>query len=133
KCIIYSINDYIRGDNMEDKIDKKLHPSVMNFKEFINKHPELRKELRKTGRSWQEYYEKWVLLGEDDAYWDQFKSNKENKTNHSEAENKEEDKSDQKNFEIINQLLKLGENLDFNKIQGQVANLSKTISVVQEL
>jgi len=55
--------------------EKKLHPSVIEFKHFINEHPGILKEIRKSGRSWQEYYEKWILLGEEDPYWQQFIEN----------------------------------------------------------
>lgn len=117
---------------MDEKTGKQIHPSIIAFKEFINKNPKLRRELRKSGRSWQEYYEKWVLLGEDDPYWDQYKDMSESKQKETKTEEKE-DKSDNKGQEMLDQLLKIGENIDFNKIQGQVANLSKTIGVVQEL
>lgn len=119
--------------SMDEKTEQKLHPSVITFKEFINKNPKLRREIRKSGRSWQEYYEKWVLLGEDDVYWEQFKEVRNTKEKETNSEQKAEDKAEKKTQDMINQLLKLGENIDFNKIQGQVANLSKTIGVFQEL
>ncbi|WP_085992496.1 YlbD family protein [Oceanobacillus senegalensis] len=106
--------------------EQELHPSIVSFKHFVNNHPALLRELRKSGRSWQEYYEKWALLGEDDPYWDQFMEKSES-TKHTET------KSNEKNFELISQIMKLTENIDINKIQGQVSNLSKTIGTVQEL
>ncbi len=105
--------------------EKKLHPSVIEFKHFINEHPGILKEIRKSGRSWQEYYEKWILLGEEDPYWQQFIEN--------EKKEKKESASEEKNFELFQQLIKLTENLDVNKIQHQVTNLSKTVSTIQEM
>lgn len=96
-----------------------LHPTVTEFKSFINKHPKLIEEIRKSGRSWQEYYEKWVLLGEDDPMWEKFIDKKE--------------KSSQKKSELFNQIMKLTENIDLEKVQGQVQQLSGTISTLQEL
>lgn len=101
-----------------------LHPSVVAFKEFINKHPALLKEVRKTGRPWQEYYEKWVLLGEDDPYWEPFKE----ETKKTESTNKET-----KSNEWFQQVLKYAEKLDMNKVQENVHQMSNAISSIQEL
>lgn len=114
-----------------EKEEPKLHPSVASFKNFINDKPLLLKEIRKSGRSWQEYYEKWVLLGEEDPFWQQYEE--EQDTDNSSKSKDSKDKSESKNFELMNQIMKLTENIDMNKIQGQVANLSKTIGAVQEL
>jgi AAA15 family ATPase/GTPase len=102
-----------------------LHPTIQGFRDFINQHPKLRKEIRKTGRSWQEYYEKWMLLGDDDTYWDSFKEDDESS---SQSENKEKNKS-----EFLNQVMKYAENMDIDKVQKQVTQLSGTISTIQEL
>lgn len=107
-------------------LDREIHESVKAFKNFINKYPELRKELRKSGRPWQEYYEKWVLLGEEDDYWEQFKEKEISQEQH-------KNNKDESNFELLNQIMKVVNNLDINKIQGQVNNLSKTITTAQEL
>jgi hypothetical protein len=113
-----------------EKEEHKLDPSVTAFKNFINGKPLLLREIRKSGRSWQEYYEKWVLLGEEDPYWQEFdKADTEDSSTNKDSK----EKSESKNFELMNQIMKLTENIDINKIQGQVANLSKTIGTVQEL
>ncbi|UJL47830.1 YlbD family protein [Virgibacillus sp. NKC19-16] len=99
----------------------KLHPTVLEFKQFMNKHPVLLEEVRKNGRSWQEYYEKWVLLGEDDPFWGQYR-NKDDKT---------DEKGEQKHAEIFRQLMKLTKNMDLDKVQEQVHQLNNTISMIQ--
>ncbi|OZU90431.1 hypothetical protein CIL03_04600 [Virgibacillus indicus] len=103
-----------------------LDPTVMQFKQFINEHPKLIENIRRSGRSWQEYYEKWALLGEDDPVWDQYKS-EDTKTEKNTGHGKE------KNSELFGQLIKMTENMDINKVQKQVHQLSSTISTVQEL
>ncbi|MEN2766563.1 YlbD family protein [Ornithinibacillus xuwenensis] len=102
--------------------EHNVHPTIAEFRSFINKHPDLRKEIRRSGRSWQEYYEKWVLLGEDDPFWDEYKENS------TESNEKKENKT-----ELFNQLLKMTENVDIEKVQKQVHQLSGAISTVQEL
>lgn len=53
---------------------KKLHPSVVNFKEFVSNNPKLILEVRKGEATWQELYEDWYLLGEEDSRWEIIRS-----------------------------------------------------------
>lgn len=99
----------------------KVDPTVKEFKAFINKHPRLIANIRKTGRPWQEYYEKWILLGEDDEYWDQFK------------QPKLEEVTKGKKSELFSQIMNLTSQIDFDKVQQQVSQLNKTLSTVQQL
>lgn len=112
-------------NGVSDVSNINLHPTVREFKAFINQHPKLIKEIRKNGRSWQEYYEKWVLLGEDDPLWESFKEPKEAvETNKKTSSGKPE---------WINQIIKMTENMDINKVQEQVNQLSDTVSTLQEV
>jgi len=94
------------------------------FKSFINKHPALRKEIRRNGKSWQEIYEKWHLLGEDDPYWDMYQK---------EETASKEDKVKNSNPELLSQIIKYAEHVDMDRFQDQVNQLSSTISTVQEM
>src|SRR5699024_2491324 len=98
--------------------DDHLHDTVKQFKQFINKHPKLIEEIRKSGRSWQEYYENWVLIGEEDSIWEPYKRKK---------------KSTEKNSELFKQLMKITEKVDFDKVQKHVHQLNYTISILQEV
>ncbi|AVQ98935.1 hypothetical protein OBCHQ24_07930 [Oceanobacillus iheyensis] len=111
-------------------MSNKLHPSVVEFKTFINKHPALIKKIRKSGRSWQEYYEQWALLGEDDPLWDEYK---EAETEWEKEEQDEGEGSFEKNKELFSNLIKMTENMDLNKVQKQIDSFNNTISVIQEL
>lgn len=111
-----------------------LNNELIRFKEFINKHPKLIREIRRNGKSWQELYEQWVILGEDDIHWDQFKEEPK------EAEKEEAKEAKEKMFskfdlkpDLVKQLLKYTETMDINKIQEQIHQLSKTIGTVQEI
>ncbi|BAC13402.1 YlbD family protein [Oceanobacillus iheyensis] len=113
-----------------------LDPSVQEFKEFVNKRPKIIKEIRKSGRSWQEYYEKWALLGEDDPYWNDFiesstKSQTQNESNDNEYEN--QDKNDNEENDLVSQLMKYSQKIDVDKLQGQIDQLSKAVGSVQEM
>lgn len=110
---------------MNHLADNNLDPTVIAFKHFINKHPALIKDIRKHGRSWQDHYEKWVLLGENDPYWDQYKVG----NNEQQAGTKEKEKSS----ELFSHLIKMAENIDVDKLQTQVHQLNNTITTVQEV
>lgn len=56
----------------------KLHPSVEKFKEFVKQNPRIIKEVRDGKTTWQELYEDWYLLGEEDPRWDSLRENKDN-------------------------------------------------------
>src|SRR5699024_10667487 len=105
--------------------ESKLHPEVVNFKTFINKHPKLIEEIRRNGKSWQDVFEQWTLLGEDDIHWQQYIDEEEKKENNSL-------KLDLKP-ELIKQIIKYAETIDINKLQEQVQQLSNTVSTVQEV
>lgn len=101
---------------------KQLHPDVSQFKTFINEHPKLIHEIRKHGRSWQEYYEKWVLLGAEDPFWEPYRQ----------SEEPVKDKKESK-MELFSHVMKLTENVDLDKLHKQVQQFNETITTLQEL
>lgn len=50
---------------MESKLDE--------FRGFVNKYPLLREEVKSGRRTWQNIYEEWVLYGEENGSWNQFR------------------------------------------------------------
>lgn len=102
----------------------ELHPTVADFKEFLNQHPDLVVAIRKKGDPFQSYYEKWIILGEEDLFWNQYKKN--------EPEIKEDDKVTT-HTEMVGQLLKMVEKVDFNNIEKRVEQFSNTLNIIQSL
>ncbi|SFB18606.1 Putative coat protein [Lentibacillus halodurans] len=105
-------------------MSNKLHPSVREFKAFLQKHPRLVEEARKSGRGFQEYYEKWALLGEHDQFWEQYK---EKRTGEADSKPK------QGKAELMERLVQMSENIDLDKLQKQVDNVNNTITTIQGL
>lgn len=66
------------------------------------------------------------IVREDDSYWDKYKVDKH-------EENVNEEKESVKNTELVSQLMKYTSNLDVNKMQGQVEQLSKAVTAIQEM
>ncbi|ALX47364.1 hypothetical protein AOX59_01365 [Lentibacillus amyloliquefaciens] len=101
-----------------------LHPSVREFKAFLQKHPGLVKEVRKSGKGFQTYYEKWALLGENDPLWERYKETGSGATDSKSKEGKKE---------MVERLVQMSENIDLDKLQNQVDNVNNTISTLQGL
>ncbi|MBY6036219.1 YlbD family protein [Fictibacillus nanhaiensis] len=66
---------------------------IESFKEFVHKHPELIKEVKKNKRPWKEVYQDWIVLGGEHESWNQYAKEKNNqkqertsKTTHTKTE-----------------------------------------------
>ncbi|WP_445488460.1 YlbD family protein [Niallia sp. 03133] len=100
---------------------KKLHPSVEEFKTFVKGNPKIIQEVRSRKTTWQELYEDWYLLGEEDARWDPFRESK--------ASN--EQQSDSTKTVSMSSVMNSLKNMDQNQLQGYIANLSQALGTIQ--
>jgi hypothetical protein len=107
-------------------VQKKLHPSVVKFKEFVKRYPKISSEVKKGTVTMQELYEDWYLLGEDDPRWDQFKDNKEN-----EHEDKMEQSPEENGSDFMSQVLNYFKTMDVNQVQQYINNASQALGAVQ--
>lgn len=103
-------------------MSKKLHPSVQQFKEFVKKNPHLINEVRQGTSTWQELYEEWYLLGEDDSRWGSSSSNDGGKT---------EEKSSKSDGELVGLIWNRLKKMDPNQLQNHISSLSEAIGAVQ--
>lgn len=92
--------------------NNELDPEVKQFKAFINKDPELIKEIRQSGRPLQEYYDEWKLQG-------QLKGDEK-------LTEKQED-------DMFEQIIGLVSNIDSDKMQGYVKKWGQTFKIIQGL
>ena len=44
------------------------------FREFVGRYPKIRDDVRSGKRTWQSIYEEWVLYGENNPQWQQYKN-----------------------------------------------------------
>src|SRR4051794_3392022 len=100
--------------------DSKLHPSVQDFKLFLKSNPKVVKDVRMGKKTWQEIYEDWSLLGDQDEVWNEYKEKK------VEEEAEKTDKG-----EFISQLFNQLKKMDPDQIQKQIGNFSQILGVVQ--
>lgn len=108
---------------------KKLSPKVQQFKSFVQKHPLLIKEVRQNKTTWQELFEEWYLLGEDDPKWLDYRIVQPEKTE-KKSRNKK-GKVTEKN-EFVNQLLESVKKLDPEQIQKLAGQLSQALDIAIE-
>ena len=106
---------------------EKQNDSIERFKGFVKNHPKLVLEVRKGRSSWQELYEEWYLLGEEDPKWlDYYEGEAAAKA----ASPKEEKES---KSDLVSTLVSTIKNMDMDQIQSHISSLSQAISAVQGL
>ncbi|KUP08545.1 hypothetical protein Q73_04950 [Bacillus coahuilensis m2-6] len=109
---------------------ENVHPQVVNFKKFVRSHPGLIKEVKRGNSTWQDLFEEWYILGDEDPTWQKYQ--KENLTNiETSSQTNAESKEEETSSGIMNQLTKVIQNMDANQMQSHLANLSQAIGAVQ--
>ncbi|WHY02263.1 YlbD family protein [Neobacillus sp. DY30] len=102
-------------------MQKNLHPSVIKFKEFVKNHPSLIKEVRNGNTTWQELYEDWYLLGEEDSRWENSRG----------EQSLNDKKADEKKGDWISTILGTVQKMDPDQIQHYINNLSQALGAIQ--
>lgn len=105
----------------------KLHPSVSQFKEFVQKHPKIIKEVRSGNQTWQGLYQDWFLVGEDDAIWNEYRTEEELKAIEEVAE------EEKPNSKMLGKVMSFFRNIDPEQMQGQMNNLQNIATNIQQL
>jgi len=108
---------------VKEMTNKKLHPSIEEFKEFVKSNPKIMKEARSGKVTLQEIYEDWYLLGPNDARWNGLL----------EDDGKAEEKTDtssNKN-QWVSSITDTLKNMDQNQLQGYIANLNQALGTIQ--
>lgn len=110
--------------------DQELHPQVVQFREFLQKHPKLVRAAREEGKGYQEFFEKWVLLGEEDPFWDKFK---EKELKKKEIKKKSSKKSSDKSLPFLDTVMNLAKKTDPADIRKHAESFGETIRSLQEM
>ena len=105
--------------------NKKLHPSVEQFKTFVKANPKIIQEVRSGKSNWQELFEEWYLLGEEDARWDSYRSEP-IKTKEKSTDNANSSKS-----VWMSTVMDSIKNMDQNQLQGYIANINQALGTIQ--
>lgn len=103
---------------------KELHPSIQEFKGFVKKHPKLVQEVRAGRKTWQELYEDWYLLGEEDDQWNQYKE---------QNEKMQETSSNDSTSDFITKAFSTIKNVKIENVQEHISNIGTAISTIQSV
>lgn len=103
--------------------EERLHPQVEQFKAFLTKRPAVIEAGRKSGEGFQDLFEKWSLLGEEDPYWKQFESSQKKATPTKETDTKS----------FLDHVLGFAKKTDVSEISKHAGTLSETITSLQEM
>lgn len=105
-------------------MSNKQH-SIEEFKVFVRNHPSLVKEVRRGIYTWQEVFEDWYLLGEQNEIWDGYRDATANVHLTSDnEEQKEEEKA------VMSSLFESLKNVDVQSMQKHVSNLSQALGTI---
>ncbi|TDQ42295.1 spore coat protein YlbD [Aureibacillus halotolerans] len=94
--------------------------TIHSFKTFIKSHPGLGDEVKRKKQTWQQIFENWYLLGEDDELWASYRTTKKSasKTDYS---------------DMMQQALSFLKNLDPDEVQKQITSVSSAIDTLQNV
>lgn len=97
--------------------EKKLHPSVKRFKQFVKDHPHLIEQVRSGKTTWQKVYEDWTILGEDDDFWQNADYNQKG--------------GKELKLDFLQPYLEKLKKMDVDQIQGYIGKVSETLELIQ--
>ncbi|MEH6944990.1 spore coat protein YlbD [Bacillus sp. JJ722] len=105
-------------------MSNKTQQSMEEFKVFIRNHPSLVKEVRRGIYTWQEIYEDWYLLGEQNTVWDGYRETAIAVEQVSTVKQEEEQK------DMIANVFESLKNIDVQSMQKHVSNLSQALGAI---
>lgn len=92
------------------------------FKTFISKYPKIKEDVINKTYTWQQIYENWIILGEDDLFFEKYK------TNNQKTSNTLEDMLSQANLKSIINYVK---NIDPDSINKTLNTIQKVLQITQ--
>lgn len=109
----------------------QLHPSVQKFKQFVRHHPKMIQIVRNGEKTWQQFYEEWYLLGEQDAVWNTYKENPVETKQAAVQTNVMHEGESKKDW--VGQMLTFIKNMNVDQMQQHLANVTNVIGSVQQV
>lgn len=101
---------------------------IESFKEFVHKHPELIKEVKKNKRPWKEVYQDWIVLGEEHESWNQYSKDKKKQ------KDKRSSSSQKMRAELtIGDIIAGLSKLQINDVEKYLSQFGSVMDAVQEL
>lgn len=108
---------------------KKLHPSVQQFKEYVQEHPDLIKQVRSGRNTWQELYEEWYLFSEEDSKENENVGDREKTSEPPKEDTSPKEESPKKDW--MGTVLGAVKNMDPNQLQHHIMSISSALGAIQ--
>ena len=102
---------------MSEKLDE--------FKQFVKRHPLLKNEVLAKRKTWQQLYEEYVLLGEEE-----FSSFKKEEVNEQEKTEKKPTKKDSSTEDLIKNIVGYVKKIDPDQVTKTVTSIQKVIELL---
>ncbi len=106
-----------------------MNSRMDQFREFVNKHPLLRDEVRSGKVTWQNIYEEWVLYGESNEQWKAYEE-KESQTESTPNQTTQQ-ASTVVNLDSIKSIVNYIQKLNPDTVNKTLNTVQKVIQIVQ--
>lgn len=111
--------------------NNQLHPSVEKFKTFVKSNPKLIEAVKKGTHTWQELFEEWFLLGEEDPRWAKYLAKPVTKHGSKETETIQKMADEEQKKDWLGQILGAVKQMDAEQLSMHVNQLSQTLTAIQ--
>lgn len=101
--------------------DDKTNDAIKRFKSFLKQHPEIIKNVKEKGKSWNEVFDDWVLFGESHEVWETYG-----------VEVEKASKSSSGSLSL-NKMLSYIDKIDTKNWQERLENLNGALASIQSL
>jgi len=100
------------------------------FREFVGRYPKLRDEVRTGNKTWQNIYEEWVLYGEGDQQWSQYRNPDSSNNNEAKTSNGNNAKSSF-NIDSIKNIFGYIQKINPDSMNRTLNTVQKVIQIAQ--
>jgi hypothetical protein len=106
-----------------------MSENLKKFREFVEAHPQIKNVVKNKERTWQEFYEDYIILGPYDSTWNKY-------TEKIEIIEKVEEKVKTKkdlmsNTEFLKTAYNYVKKIDANKLTNGLGNAQKVLNIFQ--
>ncbi len=108
-----------------------MNSRMDQFRAFVEKHPQLKNEVRNKKTTWQNLYEEWYLLGENNDSWKQYEQVSQATT--SQETTTEKTNSSIVNMDSIKSIMGYVQKLNPDSVNKTLNTAQKVIQIVQSL
>ena len=108
----------------------KMSENLKLFREFVETHPQIKVSVKDKERTWQEFYEDYIILGPYDNMWKKYKIETNEKEERSDTKMKTK-KDVIANTEFWKSAYNYVKKIDGDKVTKTLGNAQKVLNIFQ--